>query len=153
MAIALFSFNANANEIKENTVATKENTTTTTDKIENAVDLEDLIAPRPRLSIKVTWGRKSKGCRGFGICRVIITVEFQFFRATTNDRGNLVLEATGEGLEAVRSHFGSNTITVEEDYTLEADVARQLGLPADYTVRSGRYTLEADGNGNYITTM
>ncbi|MNY09248.1 hypothetical protein D3C86_1421550 [compost metagenome] len=146
MAIALFSFNANANEIKENTIAK-------IDKIENSSNSEDLTTPRPRLTIEVDFGRRSRGCTGFGVCSVVITLELNFFLATTNERGNLVLEANARGLEAVRSHFGSNTITVEEDYKLSADVTKQLGLPSDYTIRAGRYTLAADGNGNYVTTM
>ncbi|TPD68519.1 hypothetical protein [Flavobacterium microcysteis] len=147
MAITLFSLSANASEIKENTIATA-----AIDKIENTTDLGDLTQPTATTSIKITWGRKSKGCRGFGICRIIITIDIQF-KASVNSRGNLVLEANAAGLESVRSHFGSNTITVEEDYPLEADVARQLGLQGDYTVRAGRYTLQPDGNGNFVTTM
>ncbi len=143
----MFSISANANEIKENTTATA-----AVDKIENTTDLENLTQPAATTSIKITWGRKSKGCRGFGICRIVITIDIQF-KASVNSRGNLVLEANAAGLESVRSHFGSNTITVEEDYPLEAEVARQLGLSGDYTVRAGRYTLQPDGNGNYVTTM
>ncbi|THD33140.1 MAG: hypothetical protein DI588_04165 [Flavobacterium johnsoniae] len=147
MAFAMFSISANANEIKENTIAT-----TAIDKIENTTDLENLTQPKATTSIKITWGRKSKGCRGFGICRIVITIDVQF-KASVNDRGNLVLEANSEGLESVRSHFGSNTITVEEDYPLEAEVARQLGLQGDYTIRAGRYTLQPNGDGNFVTTM
>ena len=147
MAIAMFSLSANANEIKENTIATA-----AIDKIENTTDLGDLTPPTAGTTIKITWGRKSRGCRGFGICRIVITIDIQF-KASANSRGNLVLEANASGLESVRSQFGSNTITVEEDYPLEADVARQLGLPADYTIKAGKYTLEPNGAGNFVTTM
>ena len=145
MAIALFSFNANASEIVENQINEV--------KTENITNIEDATNPRVRVSIDVDFGRRSRDCRGFGVCSVTITIEFSFFQATTNERGNLVLEANQRGLEQVRSHFGSNTITVEEDYVLPADTAKQLGLASGYTIRAGRYTLADNGSGNFVTVM
>ncbi len=146
MAIALFSFNANASEINENPI--NEGT-----KIENNTNIEDATNPRVRLTITVDFGRRSRDCNGFGVCRVTATLEISFFQATTNERGNLVLEANQRGLEQVRNHFGSNTITVEEDYVLPADTAKQLGLASGYTIRAGRYTLTDNGSGTYATVM
>ena len=145
MAIALFSFNANASEIVENQINEV--------KTENITNIEDATNPRVRVSIDVDFGRRSRGCSGFGVCSVTITIEFRFFQATTNERGNLVLEANQRGLEQVRNHFGSNTITVEEDYVLPADTAKQLGLASGYTIRAGRYTLADNGSGNFVTVM
>ena len=145
MAIALFSFNANASEIVENQINEV--------KTENITNIEDATNPRVRVSIDVDFGRRSRDCRGFGVCSVTITIEFSFFQATTNERGNLVLEANQRGLEQVRNHFGSNTITVEEDYVLPADTAKQLGLASGYTIRAGRYTLADNGSGNFVTVM
>ncbi len=145
MAIALFSFNANASEIVENQINEV--------KTENITNIEDATNPRVRVSIDVDFGRRSRDCRGFGVCSVTITIEFRFFQATTNERGNLVLEANQRGLEQVRNHFGSNTITVEEDYVLPADTAKQLGLASGYTIRAGRYTLADNGSGNFVTVM
>ncbi|WDO14044.1 hypothetical protein MH928_04940 [Flavobacterium sp. WW92] len=140
MAIALFSFNANANEIKENTI-------NVCDKIETNPD------ERIDVSVSIDWGRASRGCRGFGVCGFTVTIEVTFYKASATDNGRLVLTANARGLEAIRSHFGSNTINVEEDYKLSAEAAKQIGLPSGYTIRAGRYTLESDGNGNYVTTM
>lgn len=55
MAFAMFSISANANEIKENTIAT-----TAIDKIENTTDLENLTQPKATTSVKITWGENLK---------------------------------------------------------------------------------------------
>lgn len=146
MAITLFSFNANASEINENTIKEGE-------KIENNTINDDVTNPRVRLTITVDFGRASRGCNSFGICSVTISAEISFFQATTNDAGKLVLEANQRGLETVRSRFGSNTITLEEDYVLPADTAKQLGLASGYTIRAGRYTLVDDGRGTFVTAL
>lgn len=145
MAIAMFSFNANANEIKENTIAIS--------GVENSTNSEDLTSARARLTLEIDFGRRSRDCNGFGVCRMVLTLEINFFSVTTNDRGNLVLEANSRGLEVVRSFFGSNTITVEEDYVVPAEITKPLGLAPGYTIRAGKYTLAADRSGNFVTTM
>lgn len=145
MAIALFSFNANASEITENN--TKE-----CEKIENA-NIDDVTNPRIRVTVTVEFGRASRECRGFGVCSVTVSAELSFFQATTNDAGKLVIETNQRGFEQVRTHFGSNTITVEEDYVLPANTSKQVGLPTGYTIKAGRYTLADDGRGNFSVVM
>jgi len=140
MAIALFSFNANANEIKENTI-------NVCDQIETNPDA------RPAVVIGLEWGRASRDCNGNGICIIITTRDLSPYQLSTTDNNSLVFKADARGLEAVRARFGSNTIIVEESYKLTADITKALGLPADYTIRAGRYTLVADGNGSYAATM
>lgn len=143
MAIAMSSFNANANENKGNTIKDTNNT----------CELNETNPVRPALVIGLEWGRASRGCNGNGICIIITTRDVSFYQLSTTDAGRVVFKADAKGLEAVRARFGSNTIIVEEAYKLTEDVTRALELPAGYTIKAGRYTLAPDGNGGYVTTM
>lgn len=143
MAIAMFS-NANASEIKVNTIKQDTN---------NTCDLNETNPVRPALVIGLEWGRATRGCNGNGICLVITTRDVSFYQLTTNDAGRVVFKADAKGLEAVRARFGSNTIIVEEAYKLTDDITRALELPAGYSIKPGRYTLASDGNGGFVTTM
>lgn len=143
MAIAMFSFNANATEIKANTIKDTNNT----------CDLNETNPVRPALVIGLEWGRASRGCNGNGICIIITTRDLSSYQLSTTDAGRVVFKADAKGLEAVRARFGSNTIIVEEAYKLTDDVTRALELPAGYSIKPGRYTLASDGSGSFVTTM
>lgn len=144
MAIAMFSFNANASEIKANTIKQDTN---------NTCDLNETNPVRRAIVIGLEWGRASRDCNGNGICIIITTRDLSSFQLATTDAGTVVFKADAKGLESVRARFGSNTIIVEEAYKLSEEVTRALELPAGYSIKPGRYTLASDGSGGFVTTM
>jgi hypothetical protein len=141
IATVMLGLNVNATE-----VITK-NTTN-----QNEADLA-----RAKVIISIDWGRKSRDCSGFGICSITITVELEpteiSFRGTSNDKGNLSLELSDTGLKNLRSTFGSNTIILEEDYTLTDEACKALELRPGYTIKAGKYTVKSVGKGLYAVVL
>lgn len=91
------------------------------------------------ISITLTFGRASKGCRGFGICKITIgklapSARARTVRAELSNAGNgklqltLLEKAPEEGL----------TLFVDQDIVLSPEVARRLGF-RNATIRKGEY--------------
>jgi hypothetical protein len=121
-------------------------------------ELINTINPKVMIHIDITWGRKSKGCKGFGICDVDFDVEIdnrntQFlesgFIATTNDKGGFVILVNEKGLEKIKSIFQSDVIVLEEKYELPSEICTLLSLKKGYTLNEGKYKLSSLGDGNY----
>lgn len=140
VAVVAFGLNVNAKEVvsaeklveKETLVSTKS-------------EGDDLL----KISIHIEWGRVSRNCDGFGLCKTDIDIEFQFndFFANVTKAGNLNLEVTKSGLESITKKFGGNTIIIEEDYLIPSDVCKQIGLREGYTVKAGKYTVVKNALG------
>lgn len=144
IAVIAFGLNANA-ENSEKESSKKEITDS------NKTEEDDLL----KIKIHIEWGRKSKGCEGFGICSTDIDIDAQLsdaaFFGRANANGNLVLEVTKIGMESINKRFSSNTIILEEDFILSDDVCKSLGLKTGYTIKQGKYTVKTDSSG--LTTV
>ncbi len=97
------------------------------------------IAPPPPISITVTItiGRASRGCRGFGICKISIgkltedrTVEAQLSSA---GNGRVQLSLVGKPPEEAKTLF------VDQDIQLGPEISQKLGYKS-VTIRKGQYT-------------
>lgn len=107
------------------------------------------------IHIDVTWGRKSRGCKGFGICDVDFDVEIdqKNMFSGTND-GNFTIVFDDEGLKNISNHFGdSSTITIEEDFNLSDKLCEVLELKPGYTVKKGKYNIQKIGEGTYSVSF
>lgn len=110
-------------------------------------DSEDLL----KVKITIDFGRKSRGCVGFGFCSIVIEGDIPLdqisFKGDVNSNGNLQLEVTKLGMESIFKTFGSKTIILEEDYTISNEVCKQIGLKEGYTIKAGKYTVMTDRSG------
>lgn len=100
--------------------------------------------------IVLKFGRVSKNCGGFGICRfeIDITVAeiidvFQAF----NNKGRVTLNISSQNMERNRKSFPNNVLLVEEDFTVPAATAKALGL-SSYTIKKGKYPVTFDSKTN-----
>lgn len=104
-----------------------------------------------KISIHIDWGRKSRGCVGFGICTTDIVFEGQaseFLGMLTKD-GRLNVEITPKGLESIVKTFGGKTIIIEENFTLSNEFCKELGLREGYTIKAGKYSVVTNASGVY----
>lgn len=102
-----------------------------------------------KISIHIDWGRKSRGCAGFGICSTDIVLEGQvsdFLGMLTKD-GRLNVEITPKGLESIVKTFGGKTIIIEENFTLSNEFCKELGLREGYTIKAGKYSVAPNASG------
>lgn len=110
-----------------------------------------------RINVDVTWGRKSRDCKGFGICDVDFTIDIENRAsgfAATNNNGVFILEFSEDGLKTISEHFKSNTIlTIEEDYVLSDKVCKALELKSGYTIKTGKYKIQKAIDGAYSVSF
>lgn len=142
VAVVAFGLNVNAKE-----VVTTEKVSEKEVVVSSKSDFEDLL----KITIHFDWGRKSKGCTGFGICSVTLETDIPLdqisFRGEANSNRNLQLEVTKLGMESITKTFGSKTIILEEDFTVSSEVCKQIGLKEGYTIKAGKYTVTTDRSG------
>lgn len=151
IATVMFGLNADA---KTNLPLDNSTANTITD-VSDQTKVDD---GKIKLTISIDWGRKSRDCRGFGICAVVVDIDFEIdpieilFKGTSNDEGRLVLELTSKGLENIKKTFGSDTIVIEEDFRLSDQDCKNLELKAGYTIKAGKYQVKQDAKGvSYVT--
>ena len=97
----------------------------------------------PKISISLWFGRASKGCRGWGICKITVgklsaaekgkTVQAELSRT---DDGKLELRLLEKAAEE------GPTLFVDQDIPLSADIAKQLGV-RNATIQRGEYAFSA----------
>ena len=90
-----------------------------------------------KVSVSVRIGRSSRGCRGFGICSVTITLSrltTGFVRAelSTAADGQLQLTLLDKAPEE------GQTLFVDQDISLSQDIAQELGFKSA-TIQQGEY--------------
>lgn len=106
---------------------------------------EDLL----KINIHIEWGRKSKGCMGFGICStdIILEGDISDFVGLVTRSGNFQVEISKSGMDGVLKTFGGKVITIEEDFTLSSDVCSKIGLREGYVIKAGKYNIVTDAAG------
>jgi hypothetical protein len=89
------------------------------------------------ISISVWFGRASKGCRGWGICKITIG------KVTEARTGEAELSTAGNGkLQLTLLHKApeaGRTLFVDEDIPLSQEIAEKLGFRSA-TIRRGQYS-------------
>ncbi|MBD3582044.1 hypothetical protein [Flavobacterium selenitireducens] len=100
--------------------------------------------------IVLKFGRVSKNCGGFGICRFEIDITvgelIDVFNAF-NHKGRVTLNISAQNMERNRKNFANNVLLIEEDFTVPAATARALGL-SSYTIKKGKYPVVFDSGTN-----
>ncbi len=95
--------------------------------------------------LEIDWGRRSKNCRGFGICTISLIIEFRSFVGVNQD-GSFTLLLNDNGLNEVTTYFGDNKIILEEDYVLPEDLTKKMGLKDGYSIKKGTYLISRNPN-------
>jgi hypothetical protein len=121
------------------------------------VSIETQVSEQPKNIIKITieFGRASRGCEGWGVCKMDIDIDFgSAFKATTDNNGNLILETNNVGIDQIKKHFGSSTtIVIEEDFKLSDEICKSLDINAGYIIKSGKYSIKNTSKGVFNITL
>src|ERR1043166_8379165 len=95
-----------------------------------------------KITTKVYFGKSSKGCSGFGVCKARTTIQSGALTATWEfnpETGTLVLDIPEEELTGHDGQIIQSQFIQEEDYTLPADLCRQLGATRQLLIPAGKY--------------
>jgi hypothetical protein len=99
------------------------------------------VASPLKVSVTLTFGRASRGCRGFGLCKLTLGVS----RASADERNvRAELSTAGEGQEQLQLTLVDNppeegrTLYIDQDIPLSAETAKQLGFKSG-TIQRGEY--------------
>jgi len=103
-----------------------------------------------QITIKLTWGKKSKNCRGFGICRFDVSIISDDILRLSDDHSTLMLDVTSADVKGYESYFFGPTITIEEEYEVPAEVQTALGSDKPLYIRPGKYKCEKTSTGYTI---
>jgi hypothetical protein len=92
--------------------------------------------------ISITFGRASKGCRGFGICKITIGKVIASERVVTAELsatsdGKVLLTLLGKAPEEGRTLF------IDQDIPLSPEIAQKLGVKSA-TIQQGEYAFSAN---------
>ena len=106
------------------------------------------------LTVEIEYGRWSKGCRGFGVCKIIIVedaVNSPVLEYQNKVNGSLTLEIPVDYLKSERpdklSYFTNQSqFVMEESYTIPADVSAKLGSKQTLTIKAGTYPMTFKNN-------
>ncbi len=106
----------------------------------NAAALQSRIRI-PHIPITITFGRASKKCGGFGICKITVGIVAEGERTVRAElstvSGKLQLTLLEKAPEEGRTLF------IDEDIPLSADTAKQLGF-RNATIQRGAYAFSAN---------
>lgn len=142
IATVMLSVSGNANSLKTNSNPELKIKTVETLKV--------------RINIDITWGRKSKDCKGFGVCDADVSIEIDDNKMSGVNYGNGVfsLEFNKTQLTILKKHFGSSEIiTISEDYSLSDNVCEKLELKRGYIIKKGEYAIKTLDNGLYTVSF
>lgn len=102
--------------------------------------------------IEFEFGRKSKNCGGFGICilRINISPELgaEIIQALLLPGGVLKVAMPPKFYKDHASAFQNGYLVVEEDYVIDRETTKAIGLKDNYTIKTGKYKVEFDKNSN-----
>ncbi len=97
-----------------------------------------------KISITLTFGRASKGCRGFGICKITfggskLSANVRVVKAELSaaDDGKLELTLLQKAPEEGRTLF------IDQDIPLSTEIAKKLGVK-NATIQRGEYAFSAN---------
>jgi hypothetical protein len=120
-----------------------------------SIETKNSEQPKVPINISIEFGRVSRDCNGWGICKMNISIDLESaFKATNDINGNLILETNNVGIEQIKKHFGSSSIIViEEDFKLSDETCKSLDLNVGYIIKSGKYSIKNTSKGVFNITL
>jgi len=143
VAITLIIFFAFINNIQANQL----NNETTKDRSEINSSYDKDIT----ITVTLTFGRASRDCKGFGICKASISVSVKKAFVATNNDGHFVLLLNEENMKEIKNYFKQDAIILEEDFVLPNEITKKLKLKNNYVLKKGKYIIKYGKDGNQIS--
>lgn len=101
--------------------------------------------------IELEFGRKSKDCGGFGICKFKIHLTPEVIStliAAFAKNGKIQARMSPAFYKNNAKSFPDGYLVVEEDYRIDLETTRAIGVADNYTIRTGRYQVVFDKSTN-----
>jgi len=104
----------------------------------------------PKPVIELVFGRASRDCSGFGICKFAIHLTAQDIIQLTPllINGALALKMTPDYYKANAKSFPNNVFVIDEDYTVDVNSMKLIGGKSAYMIRQGKYPVKFDPSTN-----
>ena len=137
--LADFGLQTNANTITEYTAG---------NCIQSINEQADFDEDGPTVVIRVELGRKSKDCKGVGICDVKFGLERSAGNATghinNDDEFILEIDASKFSSQELKEHLNGKSFTMGESFKLPKKICNKLGVNS-YTIAKGKYKVKKKG--------
>jgi hypothetical protein len=101
--------------------------------------------------IELVFGRVSKGCGGFGICRFkihITTADVVTLVTAFANPGGLLFKMSPTVYKDNIKSFQNGYLVIEEDYKIDTETCRAVGVADGYTIKKGKYQVVFDKTAN-----
>lgn len=102
--------------------------------------------------IELEFGRRSMKCAGFGICifRIHATTDnvIALVSAFVNPMGLLNLRMSPTYYKNNSKAFSNGYLIVDEDYKIDLETTRKIGVSDGYTIKKGKYQVVFDKTTN-----
>jgi hypothetical protein len=102
--------------------------------------------------IHIEFGRVSKDCGGFGICKFTIDLEIEdvlaIISAFRTGDGGVNLNLTKDFYNKNEKHLKTGFLILEEDFVIEKNTSLKLGFKDSKTLKKGRYPVKFDTKSN-----
>ena len=104
--------------------------------------------------IELVFGRPSKGCLGFGICKFAVHLSRQDIKelatviALLRPDGSIKVKMPEDVYKSNLGQFKSGYLVVEEDYPIDKATTRAIGAKDGYTIKKGKYAVTLDKSTN-----
>lgn len=115
---------------------------------------------RGKVKVKLELGRQSRGCEGFGVCGFAITytdvvmgVELEVEVVSVGTVNRMSATVPLKSLEIIKTHFGSDALVLEEDYTIARETAQKIGFSDAYTIKRGTYPVKFDSQSKQYSVI
>ena len=108
---------------------------------------------RPKVDISIEFGRRSRNCEGFGICK--ITLELEYERRANNGNGQLYLDdvakntlvlqidkSTNVSAACYNTYLKPGAFVVDEEFQVPLEISKKLELIGQKTIPAGKYKIE-----------
>ncbi len=126
------------------------------------LDYDVSLMVKVKIHIDVTWGRVSRGCRGFGICDMDFDIVIS---KIDNNEGSSVVELEKSknnkflltipyksiNKELRETQFSNQRLIIGEDVFLKDKALLELGFRKEtYIIKKGEYKLRETKNGYVV---
>ena len=140
--LVLFSFTTTENH-KESNVNLK---TVVKDEEKNTSDVA-------KIGIYIDFGKPSRNCTGFGICKLQVSIggvdvtierpdnESYADASKLNSNLELIIPKNSMNSKIQNDLFSSEYFLMEEEYSLSMEDAKSLGFDSGFTIRKGKYKI------------
>ncbi|HNS12265.1 MAG TPA: hypothetical protein PKM97_06585 [Bacteroidia bacterium] len=104
------------------------------------------------LIFDIEWGRRSRDCRGFGICRFHVDGQIELERPVKVSLENNImeLEVPLDIAKKNPNQFDNDMFIMEEDFEVDREISKEFGSQKSLILPAGKYRMKRLEDAVYI---